>query len=271
MSGSAKPIIIAADLTPRDLRHSLALGWRDFRAYPFFGMFFGAVYVAGGLLLLAGLSARGVGGWMITAAAGFPLLAPFAAVGLYEVSRRHEAALPIGWGKVLGALRGHGDEQLLLFGGVIFVAFSFWVIIAHGVFAIFGVESLVTQGPLAFVQSAAGLAMLVFGGIVGAVMALAFFAITVVSLPMLVDHEVDFLTAIITSLRAVQANRCVLLLWAVVIAATLVAAMLPFFLGLLVVLPVLGHATWHLYRRIVTNGAAPPTSEQSEVMGSGDL
>lgn len=254
MSSQAAPITIATDLTPRDLSEALRLGWNDFREFPLFGMFFGAVYVAGGLLLLAGLSTRGAGGWMITAAAGFPLLAPFAAVGLYEVSRRRERALPISWGKVLGALRGHGDEQLLLFGGVIFVAFSFWVIIAHGVFAIFGVESLVTQGPMAFVQSRAGMMMLIFGGLVGAVMALAFFAITVVSLPMLVDREVDFLTAIITSLRAFQANRRILLLWAVVIAMTLTAAMLPLFLGLLAALPILGHATWHLYRRIVGSG-----------------
>lgn len=264
MDQQAAPVTIAAGLAPRDLQRALILGWRDYCAYPMFGLFFGAIYTVGGLLLLAGLSARGVGGWMITAAAGFPLLAPFAAVGLYEVSRRREAGQPVGWRPVLGALRGHGDEQLLLFGGVIFVAFSFWVIIAHGVFAISGAEQLVARGPVAFVQSQTGLLMLAFGTAVGAIMALAFFAVTVVSLPMLVDREVDFLTAIITSLRAVQANRQILLLWALVIAAALFMAMLPFFLGLPVVLPVLGHATWHLYRRIVG-------TDKLSRNGSGDL
>jgi uncharacterized membrane protein len=241
-------------LTTNDLKAALAAGWRDFLAYPVQGFFFGAIYVLGGWFILAGLSVRGAGGWLITAAAGFPLLAPFAAVGLYEISRCREAGLPVRWGKILGALRGRGDDQLLLFGGVIFVAFSFWVIIAHGIFAIFGVEAIVSSGPMALIQAPAGLAMLLVGGLVGALMALAFFAVTVVSLPMLVDREVDFLTAIITSLRAMQANRNVLLLWAAVIALTLFLAMLPLFLGLFAALPVLGHATWHLYRRIIRSG-----------------
>lgn len=251
---SAMSVHVASDLTRGDLRIALIAGWRDFRAHPLHGLFFGAIYVLGGLFILAGLSARGAGGWLITAAAGFPLLAPFAAVGLYEISRQREAGLPVRWRPVLGALRGRGDDQLLLFGGIIFVAFSFWVIVAHGIFAIFGVEAVIAGGPLALLQSSAGLAMLVVGGLVGALMALAFFAITVISLPMLVDREVDFLTAIITSLRAVQANRAVLLLWAAFIALALLAAMLPLFLGLFVTLPVLGHATWHLYRRIIGSG-----------------
>lgn len=249
-------IIIAHDLALRDLRAALAAGWRDFLAHPLYGLFFGAIYVAGGLVILAGLSARGAGGWLITAAAGFPLLAPFAAVGLYEISRRRGAGIAIGWRAVLGALRGHGDEQLFLFGGIIFVAFSFWVIVAHGVFAIFGVEGLAVANPMAALASPGAIGMLLVGGAFGGVMAFAFFAVTVISLPMLVDREVDFLTAIITSLRVVQANRRAMMLWALLIAATLLAAMLPFFLGLFVVLPVLGHATWHLYRRAVTPGAA---------------
>jgi len=91
--------------------------------------------------------------------------------------------------------------------------------------------------------------MLLVGGGVGALMALGFYAISVISLPLLIDHEVDFITAIITSLAAIRANRVVLLVWAVIIAVSLFIAMLPLFMGLLVVLPVLAHATWHLYRR----------------------
>ncbi|OZA92303.1 MAG: hypothetical protein B7X57_08505 [Erythrobacter sp. 34-65-8] len=93
--------------------------------------------------------------------------------------------------------------------------------------------------------------MLAVGSVLGGLMALAFYAITVMSLPMLVDREVDFLTAIIVSLATMRSNGTIMLVWAIVIAATLFVAMVPLFLGLLVALPVLGHATWHLYRRVV--------------------
>ena len=94
--------------------------------------------------------------------------------------------------------------------------------------------------------------MLLIGGFIGGLMALAFYAITVFSLPMLVDREVDFITAIIVSLAAIRSNKFVLLVWAAGIAAALFIAMIPLFIGLLIVLPVLGHATWHLYRRCVS-------------------
>jgi uncharacterized membrane protein len=246
------PVNVAADLTMADLRAALAAGWRDFLAHPLYGLFFGAIYVAGGLALTYALFSSGASGWLFTAAAGFPLVAPFTAVGLYEVSRRREAGLPLSWGAVLGALRGRGDDQLLMMGGFIFVGFTFWMILAHGIFAIFMAQSGVGSESLAVFQTTAGIAMLVVGSAVGAVIAYVFYAVTVISLPMLVDRDADFLTAIIKSLRTVQANGAVMLAWATFIAATLFAAMTPGFAGLLVALPVLGHATWHLYRRVVS-------------------
>ena len=245
------PVNVAADLTMADLRRALAAGWRDFLAHPFYGLFFGAIYVAGGLALSWALTSRGASGILFTAAAGFPLVAPFTAVGLYEVSRRRDAGMPLSWGAVLGALRGRGDDQLLMMGGFIFVGFTFWMILAHGIFAIFMAESGVGSESLAVFRTTAGLAMLVVGSAVGAVIAYVFYAVTVISLPMLVDRDVDFLTAIIKSLRTVQANGAVMLTWAAFIAIALFAAMIPAFAGLLVILPVLGHATWHLYRRVV--------------------
>ncbi len=247
------PVNVAADLTMADLRRALAAGWRDFLAHPLYGLFFGAIYVAGGLALSWALTSRGASGWLLTAATGFPLVAPFTAVGLYEVSRRREAGLSLSWGAVLGALRGRGDDQLLMMGGFIFVGFTFWMILAHGIFAIFMAESGVGSESLAVFSTTAGVAMLVVGSAVGAVIAYVFYAVTVISLPMLVDRDVDFLTAIIKSLRTVQANGAVMLAWAAFIAMALFAAMIPAFAGLLVMLPVLGHATWHLYRRVVSN------------------
>jgi uncharacterized membrane protein len=240
---------ITRPLEIEDLKAALAAGWADFRGAAKFGLFFGGIYVGAGLLMGWALLTQSAVAWLVPAAAGFPLLAPFCAVGLYEVSRRREAGLPLQWGAVLGALRGRGDEQILSMGVIIFVAFGFWLMIAHAIFAIFlsdsGTESL------AFLVSGTGIAMLAVGSVVGALLALGFYVVTVFSLPMLVDRDVDFMTAIITSLSCVRANTNVLLAWAVLIAATLFVAMLPAFLGLFVALPVLGHATWHLYRRAV--------------------
>ncbi|WP_292970987.1 DUF2189 domain-containing protein [Novosphingobium sp.] len=245
------PIQVANDLTLADLRVALGKGWADFRAHPLYGMFFASIYIAGGLVLAWLLATYGNSMWLIPVASGFPLIAPFTAVGLYEVSRRREAGLPLGWGAVLGALRGRGDDQLLMIGGFVFVGFTFWMILAHGIFAIFMSESGMGSQSLSLLQSPAGLGMLAVGTVTGAMMAFLFYAVTVISLPLLVDRDIDFLTAIIRSLRAVQLNQLVMTTWAAIIALTLFAAMVPAFLGLLVVLPVLGHATWHLYRRTV--------------------
>ena len=251
------PVTVASNLTIADLRAALAAGWDDFRTCPLYGLFFGSIYVATGIFLYVALFNWGASAWFIPVAAGFPLVAPFTAVGLYEVSRRREAGLPPNWRAVLGALRGRGDEQIISIGVILFVAFSFWLMLAHGIFAIFMAESGVGSESLALFVTPQGIMMLLVGGVVGALMALAFYAVTVVSLPLMVDRDVDFITAIIVSLGAVRSNSYVLLTWAAWIAISLFVAMIPFFLGLLVVLPVLGHATWHLYRRAVDRDGTP--------------
>ena len=242
---------VADDLAFADLGKALAAGWRDFRSVPQFGMFFGGVYVLAGLAMGWAAFVASEPTWLIPAMAGFPLVAPFVAVGLYEASRRRESGDATSWRAVLGALKGHGDDQILSMGVIVFVAFSFWMIVAHAIFAIFMAESGMGGESLAALLTPAGLAMLAVGSAVGAVMAFAFYAMTVISLPMLVERKVDFLTAIIASFKVVRGNPAVMLGWAAIIAAVLFVAMIPAFLGLLVALPVLGHATWHLYRRAV--------------------
>lgn len=250
-TGTHPPAVpaVAHDLTTSDLRVAIAAGWADFRAHPAFGLFFGSIFVLSGLALSYVLIERGEIFWLIPAAAGFPLLAPFTAVGLYEVSRRRESQSPIRWRHVLGALKGRGDEQILSMGVLLFVAFGFWIIIAHAVFSIFLVEAGAGSESIEFLLTRTGLTMLAVGTVIGAVIALAFYVITVISLPMLVDQKVGFLTAIITSFAVFRANLPVMIVWAALIAFALFIAMIPAFLGLLVILPVLGHATWHLYRR----------------------
>jgi uncharacterized membrane protein len=242
---------VAGDLAWGDLSAALAAGWRDFCAMPRFGLFFGGVYVLAGLGIGWATVTGGNLSWLIPAIAGFPLIAPFIAVGLYEASRRRAAGEPLTWRAVLGALQGHGDDQILSMGVIVFVAFSFWMIVAHAIFAVFVGTSGMGRDPIAALLTPEGLAMLGVGSAVGAVMAFAFYAMTVISLPLLVARRHDFLTAIIASLKAVRRNFAVMLGWAAIIAGLLFAAMLPGFLGLLVALPVLGHATWHLYVRVV--------------------
>lgn len=234
-----------------DLRAALAAGWADFKRAPAFGLFFALIYVAGGLALWFGLGSMGQPVWFVPIAVGFPLFAPFAAIGLYEVSRRLERGEALSWAPILGALRGRGDGQLALMAVGVLLAFGFWIILARAIFAIFMARSGIGFDSLGLLFSAEGAAMLLIGTAVGAAVALALFAVTVVSLPMLLDREVDFVTATITSVETVRQNPQVMLIWAAMIAGFVFAAMIPAFLGLFVVLPVLGHATWHLYRRAI--------------------
>ena len=248
---SSSPALATQRLGTDDLKAALSAGLADFMAAPIYGLFFASVYVAGGLALWFGLGAAGQPVWFLPIAAGFPLLAPFAAVGLYEVSRRREAGEPLSWGPILGALRGKGDGQLALMSVGVLLVFGFWIILARGIFAIFLADSGIGFDNLAALWGASGVSMLLVGTIVGGMVALLLFALTVISLPMLLDREVDFVTAMATSVALVQGNPQVMLTWAALIAALLGLAMLPAFMGLFIILPVLGHATWHLYRRAV--------------------
>ncbi len=246
------PVTVADDLTLADLTAALAAGWRDFIACPQYALVIAAVYVLAGLGITYALYTYGEAIWLVPAIACFPLIAPFTAVGVYEVSRRREAGLPISWRDVLGGLRGRGDDQIMGLGVIIFVIVAFWVILAHGIFYIFLADAGMTQESLAFLTTSSGLLMLLVGGAVGGGIALFTFTLTVMSMPMLLDRDVDLITAMIASWKCVSQNRPVMLVWAAVIAVLLFAASVPAFLGLLLVLPLLGHASWHLYRRVIS-------------------
>jgi uncharacterized membrane protein len=246
---AAAPLPEVGRITLRELWVCLKAGADDFRRAPLFGLFFSAVYVLGGFAMLW-LGAGHVP-WTLATSLGFPLYAPFAAVGLYEVSRRLEAGQPLDWGGVLGVVWAERGRQVPWLGAIIVIYFLFWTFLAHMIFALFmglstitnlsaGVQALLTPD---------GVRMLAVEFAVGAVLAFLLFAMTVVSLPLLLDREVDFVSAMLLSIRTVRENLFVMAVWAGVIAVLSLAALIPWFLGLTVVLPVLGHATWHVYRR----------------------
>ena len=248
---AALPELLEPDIS--DLRFALREGWRDFIAQPFYGAFFAAVYVAGGWLLLLAFTVKGQVWWTLPAAAGFPILGPFIACGFYEISRRRESGEAMDFPAILGAVLRQKDRQIPSMAAVIVVFFLFWNFLSHMIFALFlGKATMVNvSSSIAIFLTPEGLAMLAFGTAVGAVFATVLYALTVVSLPMLLDREVDFMTAMLTSFALVRDNPVVMLGWGAFIAVVLFLAMLPGFAGLFIALPVLGHASWHLYRRTV--------------------
>jgi uncharacterized membrane protein len=248
LSGSAEKLIVQT-VTLADLSDSLMAGIRDFRRAPQFGLFFSAVYVIGGFVML--WVGAGHVSWTLATSLGFPLVAPFAAAGLYEVSRRMESKEPLAWRGVLGIVWNERTRQLPWLGAIIVIYFLFWTFLAHMIFALFMGLSTMTNvsQSLDVFFTASGLAMIAVELIVGAVLAFVLFSLTVISLPLVLDREVDFVTAMLTSMKVVRGNLVVMAAWATLIAALSLLALLPWFLGLMVVLPVLGHATWHLYRK----------------------
>ena len=242
------------ELDRSDLRASLALGWQDFRRAPLYGLAFAAVYVLGGLLITWAMTSSGQIWWTLPASAGFPILGPFIACGFYEISRRLEAGEPLSAAGVFGVILRQKDRQIPAMAAVIVVYFLFWNFLSHMIFALFlgNVTMTNVSSSLAVFLTPEGLTMLAFGTAVGAAFATLLFCLTVVSLPMLLDREVDFVTAMLTSFALVQANPRIMLGWGALIAVSLFAGMLPGFLGLFIVLPLFGHASWHLYRRAIT-------------------
>lgn len=258
---AAPPPSAIPDVKPAewaDVREALAAGWFDFRRAPAFGLFFGGVYVLGGLFLYWVLAVSDQIWWTIPITLGFPLLGPFIAVGLYEVSRRLEVGEPLNWGEVLGTVFRQKDRQIPSMAAVVVIFFLFWNFIGHMIFALFLGLKVMTNISTSFevFLTPHGLGMLGMGTLIGAAFAFVLYATNVVSLPMLLDREVDFVTAMITSVKAVTASPTVMLSWAAVIAVGLFVGMLPVFLGLFLVLPVFGHASWHLYRRLLPDAPA---------------
>lgn len=236
-----------------DLVDALSAGMRDFQAYPAFGLFFGAIYALGGLAILASALWWDLIYLVYPLAAGFTLIGPFVAVGLYEVSRLRELGQVPSWRAVIGAMYSQSGKEISWMAFAVLFIFIVWMYQVRLLIALFfGLHGLPLESfPGILFTTPEGLAFLVVGHLVGAALAIVTFSLTVVSFPFLLDHEADFVTAMITSVRSVVSNPLPMLGWAICILLLLFVASLPMFLGLVVVLPVLGHTTWHLYRKLV--------------------
>jgi uncharacterized membrane protein len=234
-----------------DIAKALRAGTADFGAEPRFGLFFGAIYALGGIFIVYALTLSSMPWMIIPVAIGFPLIGPFVAVGLYEISRRREIGLPVTWPAVLKEVFRQRERQLSWMAFVVLFIFWIWIYQVRLLFAIFlgykapaELDAIVAM----ILSTGQGILFLGVGTVVGGVLATLLFSVTVVAMPLLLDQEMDFITAMITSLRVVVENPVPMLGFGFAVAVLAFAAMLPAFLGLLLVLPILGHATWHLYR-----------------------
>lgn len=233
-----------------DIGEALRRGVADFLAAPLYGLFFGGVFAAGGLAIFWFLSVADMAWMIIPIGIGFPLVGPFVAAGLYEVSRRRAAGLPLSWKAVLLTVFRQRERQM---GWMAFVVlFILWVWLYQvrlllALFMGFSAPSTLAKFVEVVLTTPSGLSFLAIGSLIGLVLALVLFATTVFAMPMLLDTELDFVTAMLTSIKAVTDSPVAMLGWGITVTILTIVALAPAFLGLLVILPVLGHATWHLY------------------------
>ena len=237
-----------------DLRDALGKGLSDLGAYRSDVVFLCIIYPVAGLVLAWLVSGYDMLPLLFPLASGFALIGPVAAVGLYEISRRREQGVDITWADAFGVVRAPAFGAILVLGLVLLAIFLLWLAAAQAIY-------LVTLGPEApasigaFVRDVfttrAGWALIVVGVGVGFLFALLVLTISVVSFPLLLDRDVGLYTAVATSVRAVAANPGPMAVWGLIVAGGLVIGSIPVLLGLIIVMPVLGHATWHLYRKVV--------------------
>ena len=229
-------------------------GARDFGRKPLLSMFFGLVFAAFGLIFVLGLLYFDQIWMIVPAGVGFPLVAPFLAAGLYEMSRRYQSGESFTWGEIFTIVF---RQQRREFGWMAFVMlFVFWVWIYQvrlllALFLQWTSFSSLEGFFLVVTTTTNGLLFLAIGTMVGAILATVLFSITVIAMPLLLDKEIDFVSAMILSVKSVTQNPVVMLAWGACIAELTFLSVLPVFLATIVVLPILGHTTWHLYRHVV--------------------
>ncbi|WP_315704108.1 MULTISPECIES: DUF2189 domain-containing protein [unclassified Bradyrhizobium] len=258
---------VASELTIRtidlsNLWRALRLGWDDFKAMPSHALMLCAIYPVLGLILARAAFGYSVVPLLFPLAAGFALLGPFAAVGLYELSSRRESGMVSSAWDAFEVLRSPSFGAMLGLGTLLLALFVTWVAIAQTIYiAVFGYGGATGFGDFVrrVLTTEQGWWLIAVGCGTGFLFALLTLCITVVSFPLMLDRRAGALEAMVTSLRVTAKNPFAVAAWGLVVAALLVIGTIPFFLGLAVVIPLLGHATWHLYREVI---AVDPNAER---------
>jgi uncharacterized membrane protein len=237
-----------------DLKDALARGISDFSAMPTHAVFLCLIYPIVGLILARVSLGYDILSLLFPLAAGFALLGPFAAIGFYELSRQREQGLEPSWLDAFDVLHSPSRGAIAVLGFLLLAIFVFWVAVAEAIYvANFGYEpaASIPNFVRQVFTTPAGWMLIIVGNGIGFLFALAVLIISVVSFPLLLDRDVGTVEAVLTSVRAVAANPLPMAVWGLIVGGLLVIGSLPLFVGLAVVVPVLGHATWHLYRKIV--------------------
>jgi uncharacterized membrane protein len=257
---AAAPVIRKIGIS--DLSEALRLGWEDFKQVPSHAIILCLIYPILGLVLARIVLGYSVLPLLFPLAAGFALLGPFAALGLYELSRRLEHGEPTpAWG-AFEVMRSQSFGSMLALGALLLALFVTWVATWQAIYvAAFGYEpaAAIPDFVARVLTTPQGRWLIAAGCGVGFLFAVVAFCVSVVSFPMMLDRHVGAGEAMATSLRAVAQNPVPMAAWGLIVTALLVLGMVPFFLGLAIVIPLLGHATWHLYRKVVV-----PDSSRSE-------
>ena len=251
-SNRARPIVRTIGL--RDIKNALAEGIADFSAMPSHAVFLCLIYPIVGVLLARLTLGYEVLPLLFPLAAGFTLLGPFAAIGLYELSRRREQGLDASWQDAFDVLRSPSRGAIAALGLLLLTIFVIWIAVAQAIYvAYFGYEPAASIPDFLdqVLTTPAGRMLMIVGNLVGFLFALGVLTISVISFPLLLDRDVGAVEAVLTSVRVVARNPLMMAIWGLIVAALLLIGSLPLFFGLAVVVPVLGHSTWHLYRKVV--------------------
>jgi len=255
---AALPVV--RSIHPSDLIDVLRKGIEDFRAMPTHVVFLSLIYPVVGILIGRATFGYDVVPLLYPLAAGFALLGPFAAIGLYELSRRREQGLDTSWKHAFDVVHSPSFRDILAVGALLLLLFIVWIGTAQSIYE----RNLGYQDPATVtglvrrvLTTPEGHNLIIVGNLVGFCFAVAAMSLSVVSFPLLLDRHVGAATAMMTSLRAVWSNPIAMALWGLIVAAGLALGFLALIFGLAVVVPILGHSTWHLYRKVIEPDDGP--------------
>ncbi|QND51817.1 DUF2189 domain-containing protein [Phyllobacterium sp. 628] len=237
-----------------DLFAALREGFDDFWAKPSHYVFLCLIYPIAGIVLMRWTSGSNALALLYPLMSGFALIGPFAALGLYEISRRRELNLDTSWQHAFDVRRSPAIPSIIAVGILLFVLFVAWLLTAENLYeGLFGPDAPVSISTFIsqVFNTPEGWRLILIGNAVGFLFAVVVLCMTVIAFPLMLDRDVGAAVAIYTSIKAVAANPVTMALWGLIVAALLLVGFVTFFAGLAVVIPVLGHATWHLYRKLI--------------------